>query len=406
MNNKSTGCLPIVAICVALIAIICIFTEAPFIITTLIVIGLGGIVFAILMYFDTKETNKKTDILRLKEKTNEFTLQEPIMEIEKFNQKTPIFDDDHGERYEVTYDTICIAADMIREKHKCTAGDNKEIELSLKQARDYKNVRRVSELMKKDAFLRDAATLEDCIKNKSDLDIVYAKIIEDKDCYNEYGDLVKMIKEQADVDYQWAMRDAIDRMKSDCLNQITGKYANSKQHQLAMYEIFVEKIEHYRNIFEEETDEFASKAIRDIAHMTGLEYSRANVDETDDEIIDPIDEIDNMEGIAFEKVCADILSYNGFKNVEVTQGSGDQGIDVLAEKDGIKYAIQCKRYSNKLGNTPIQEVHAGRKYYKCQIGVVMTNNYFTKGAVELAEETGTLLWDRDKLIEMMENKPK
>lgn len=107
--------------------------------------------------------------------------------------------------------------------------------------------------------------------------------------------------------------------------------------------------------------------------------------------------IDSMDGHDFEKWCADLLSKNCFSNVEVTPGSGDHGVDVLAEKDGIHYAIQCKCYSHDLGNTPIQEVYAGKEMYRCQVGVVMTNRYFTPGAKALAEQTRVLLWDRDKL---------
>lgn len=107
--------------------------------------------------------------------------------------------------------------------------------------------------------------------------------------------------------------------------------------------------------------------------------------------------IDLMEGHDFEYWSANLLRDFGFTNVEVTRGSGDQGVDILAEKDGIRYAIQCKCYRNPLGNTPIQEVHAGKEMYHCQIGAVMTNQYFTSSGKELAEKTGTLLWDRDWL---------
>ena len=105
--------------------------------------------------------------------------------------------------------------------------------------------------------------------------------------------------------------------------------------------------------------------------------------------------VDSMEGHAFEYWCADALRNSGFSNVSVTPGSGDQGVDVLAVKDGIKYAVQCKCYSSNLGNTPIQEVSAGKSFYHCHVGAVMTNRYFTPKAKELAEATGTLLWDRD-----------
>ena len=107
--------------------------------------------------------------------------------------------------------------------------------------------------------------------------------------------------------------------------------------------------------------------------------------------------VDAMEGHDFGHWGADLLRDLGFTKVEVTRGSGDQGVDILAEKDGIRYAVQCKRYHSPLGNKPVQEVHAGKEMYQCQIGAVMTNRYFTPSGREIAEKTGVLLWDRDWL---------
>lgn len=112
-------------------------------------------------------------------------------------------------------------------------------------------------------------------------------------------------------------------------------------------------------------------------------------------------DIDCMEGHDFEYYCAALLQKVGFSNVRVTPGSGDQGVDVLAMKDGIKYAVQCKNYSTPLGNTPVQEVTAGRNFYGCHVGVVMTNSTFTISAVELAEVNNILLWDRKYLMHLI-----
>ena len=112
-----------------------------------------------------------------------------------------------------------------------------------------------------------------------------------------------------------------------------------------------------------------------------------------------IQKLDAMDGHRFEYACADILRSNGFKKVSVTQGSGDFGVDIIAYKNGFKYAIQCKRYSNKLNNKPIQEVIGGMAYYGCNKGAVMTNQYFTEPAKELARVNGIELWDRDVLIQ-------
>lgn len=107
--------------------------------------------------------------------------------------------------------------------------------------------------------------------------------------------------------------------------------------------------------------------------------------------------IDQMSGLSFEHFCANVLEKLGFSRVHVTPGTGDQGVDILAVKDGIKYAIQCKNYASPLGNTPVQEVAAGIQYYHCHVGVVMTNSHFTSGAIDLAKATNVLLWDRETL---------
>lgn len=112
-------------------------------------------------------------------------------------------------------------------------------------------------------------------------------------------------------------------------------------------------------------------------------------------------QLDKMDGHQFEYACADILKANGYKHVKVTRGSGDFGVDIIAEKDKVKYAIQCKRYNHKLDNTPIQEVVGGLTYYQCDKGAVMTNQYFTEPAKQLAQVNDVELLDRDTLSHMV-----
>ena len=111
---------------------------------------------------------------------------------------------------------------------------------------------------------------------------------------------------------------------------------------------------------------------------------------------------DEMEGHEFEYFCADLLEKRGFEEVEVTKGSGDYGVDILAEKDGVTYAIQCKRYDGPVGVKAVQEAYAGRDYYDRMVGAVLTNQYFTTPAVEAAKKLKILLWDGRYLESMME----
>lgn len=110
---------------------------------------------------------------------------------------------------------------------------------------------------------------------------------------------------------------------------------------------------------------------------------------------------DNMDGLEFEKFCAGLLEKNGYNNISVTKGSADQGVDIIAFRDGVKYGIQCKCYSSYIGNKAVQEIYAGKHFYHCHVGIVLTNRFFTSSAIELAEQNGIILWDRNKLMEMI-----
>lgn len=113
-------------------------------------------------------------------------------------------------------------------------------------------------------------------------------------------------------------------------------------------------------------------------------------------------QFDQMEGHDFEYFCANLLEKKGFQEVQVTKGSGDYGIDILAEKDGVTYGIQCKRYGAPIGVKAIQEAYSGKDYYDRMVGAVLTNQYFTAPAVEAAKKLKILLWDRGYLERMME----
>ena len=108
-----------------------------------------------------------------------------------------------------------------------------------------------------------------------------------------------------------------------------------------------------------------------------------------------------MDGEAFEQFCARLLIKNGYEDVSLTKGSGDQGIDIIAYRDGIKCGIQCKCYSSDIGNGAVQEVFAGKTFYKCNVGIVLTNQHFSPSAIQLAEANGVVLWGRETLIKLI-----
>ena len=99
---------------------------------------------------------------------------------------------------------------------------------------------------------------------------------------------------------------------------------------------------------------------------------------------------EDMTPTDFEMFCAEELRQAGW-NARVTMQSRDQGIDVVAEKDGVRVVLQCKLYSGSVGNKSVQEIAAGKAHEQAHYGVVVTNNRYTSAAEQLAQTNGVLL---------------
>ena len=96
------------------------------------------------------------------------------------------------------------------------------------------------------------------------------------------------------------------------------------------------------------------------------------------------------DGHEFEEWVARSLNMFDWE-ARVTQSSGDQGVDILASKEGKTVAIQCKLYSSPVGNKAVQEAFSGAKFYDAHYAAVLTNAGFTASAKDLAASTGVIL---------------
>jgi restriction system protein len=113
-----------------------------------------------------------------------------------------------------------------------------------------------------------------------------------------------------------------------------------------------------------------------------------------------LDELDLMSGLEFEEYVAALLRRRGW-TVEVTPGSHDLGVDLVAEKKDQRFAVQVKRQEAPVSRRAVSDAVAGCVHYDCTGAMVVTNSYFTRGALELAESTECELIDRDTLAEML-----
>ncbi len=104
--------------------------------------------------------------------------------------------------------------------------------------------------------------------------------------------------------------------------------------------------------------------------------------------------IDKMDGFQFEVYLKALFRELGYRP-EVTKRSCDYGVDVIL-KGKNRIVIQAKRYGikNRVGIRAVQEVYAGKAYYKADGAWIVTNSVFTKQAEELAKACQVKLIDR------------
>jgi len=107
------------------------------------------------------------------------------------------------------------------------------------------------------------------------------------------------------------------------------------------------------------------------------------------------------EGIDFEHWCATEIEKQGW-TATVSRASGDQGVDIVASRESVTIAVQCKRYNNPIGNKAVQEAFSGLRHYNADKAVVIGTGGFTRSAVELSQTTDVILLDADMIANFTE----
>ena len=99
--------------------------------------------------------------------------------------------------------------------------------------------------------------------------------------------------------------------------------------------------------------------------------------------------VSEMSGSAFEKFLGTLYSRLGFE-ASLTPNGADQGVDLILTKDARRIAVQAKRWTRAVGNGAVQEVMAGKTFYRCAEGIVITTSTFSRSAINLADTDPTI----------------
>jgi restriction system protein len=104
-------------------------------------------------------------------------------------------------------------------------------------------------------------------------------------------------------------------------------------------------------------------------------------------------------GNDFEVFCSKMLERYGWSVIQTPTGA-DQGLDLLAFNSQIRVAIQCKYYSQPVGNKAVQEIYAAKSFSQADFAVVVSNSSYTNSAKQLAQANGVLLMHHSELSQL------
>ncbi|MEO8285038.1 MAG: restriction endonuclease [Chloroflexota bacterium] len=109
-----------------------------------------------------------------------------------------------------------------------------------------------------------------------------------------------------------------------------------------------------------------------------------------------IQEVDKLSWRDFEYFTGMLLERMGHHNVRVTQSSWDYGADIVAERNGHRYAVQVKQRGAlaEIPRTAIDEVIRAKDHYGCTRAMVVTTGCFTEAVRKYAAAHDCRLIDR------------
>jgi len=108
----------------------------------------------------------------------------------------------------------------------------------------------------------------------------------------------------------------------------------------------------------------------------------------------------NLDPYEFEKEIAILFEKHGF-NTKVTKGSGDGGVDIWVKRNKNRYAVQCKRYSKKVGPAAVRDLYGTMISGQFDGGFLVCPSGFSEKAFEFSKHKNIQFIGLKRIMEMV-----
>jgi restriction system protein len=184
-------------------------------------------------------------------------------------------------------------------------------------------------------------------------------------------------------------------------NVLTSREATKLENDIRQYSFQIElELRHFnqkkRAIFQSRFKELLVRYESDLALRTKVENDRKKM-------YQKVEALHGLSPREFEEYIAELFKRLGYENVTLTPTSNDKGIDILAKREGVRIAIQCKKYKGVIGSPQMQTFLGAMQHVEAQKGFFVTTSVFSREAEKFAYDHPIELIDGFALAEMIQS---
>jgi hypothetical protein len=104
--------------------------------------------------------------------------------------------------------------------------------------------------------------------------------------------------------------------------------------------------------------------------------------------------------LAYDEWCAAVLRRDGWQAQALLAAKVDMGIDVIAEKEGVRVALRCRQHDEPVDVAAIRQAIAGCQHFETTRAVVVSTTHYTPPAEKRAASSGILLLHENQLPDL------